>query len=305
MGNTLNSVEGLGPPFRSVDEQVFVIPRGGRHDIDNRLFKINFLLEGSCLHEVEGDAPVRFEPGDVIVIPRLGRQTYRVSAPRASRRVHALRLVLTLPPFPAGHRRVPVRGDAEMDFSAFVRHHLQEVRHLPQGQDEVIRPLLTELRQEAERRRPGYRFRVTALCTSMVVQIVRRLSLPAAGADRADVGPHRRRAYLALQAREYLVKNLDEELHLDQVAAYLGVSPEHLARAFKQETGQTVFTHLQQLRLERAKTYLIGSDRSITDVARLTGFSSVALFSRRFKRYCGLSPLAYRQERWGRAKESV
>ena len=67
---------------------------------------------------------------------------------------------------------------------------------------------------------------------------------------------------------------------------------------FKRETGQTVFHCLQQLRLEKAKTYLIGTDQSITAIAGLTGFSSVALFSRNFKRWVGKSPLQYRQERW-------
>jgi len=303
MGNTLNSVEHLGAPFRSVDEQVFVIPRDGRHEIANRFFKIIFMLEGSCLHEVDDDKPVPFESGDVIVIPRVGCQRYLAAGPRAPRRVHALRLIFDLPALTTGQRRPAVRGDVEMELAAFMRHHLHEVRHLPQGQDEFIRPLLIELRQEAEQRRAGYRFRVTALCSAMTVHIIRCLSQSAARA-MTPTTTRRRRAFLVLQAKEYLLKNLKEDLRLDQIAWQLRVSAEHLARAFKQETGQTVFTHLQNLRIEQAKTYLIGSEQTITAIAARTGFNSVAHFSRSFKDYCGVSPRVYRQERWSRATEN-
>jgi len=301
MGTTLNAIQPLAPPFRSVDEQVFFMPRHGRHEIANQLFKFIVLLEGDCLHQVDDEPTVRFVPGDVIVVPRVCRQRYLASRPRSPRRVHALRLVFdpaALPAFPAGQRRGGTGGDTEADFGAFVRCHFQEAQHVSGSGDEVIRALLTDIRHEAEQRRSGYRHRATALCTTLVVHTARTLEArggPSAGAGAAT---RKGRAYLVLQAKEYLLKNLAAELRLDTVAWHLGVSPEHLARTFKRETGQTVFAYLQQLRLERAKTYLLGSGRSITAIAEETGFSSVALFSRNFKRYAGLSPLAYRQERW-------
>jgi AraC-like DNA-binding protein len=304
MGTTLNSVENLGLPFRSVDEQVFVIPSGQFNEVRSTVFKINFIFQGAGFHEVAGGERVRFEPGDIFVLPRICTHRYYPLGPRDSHRIHALRLVFdptTFPPFPATHRRTPMRGDVERDFASYIRHHLQEARHLPQGQDAIVGPLLTELRQEAELRATGYRFRVTAILTAVLVQIVRQISRPASARAEPD---KRGRAHLVLHAREYLRKNLDRELHLDQVAGHLHVSVEHLARVFKQETGQTVFTHLQQLRLEKAKTYLIGTDKTISAIARLSGFSSVSLFSRTFKRAIGTSPLRYRQERWDRAVEN-
>lgn len=304
MGTTLNSVEDLGPPFRSVDEQVFVIPSGGYNEIPNRLFKINFIFQGTGFHEIVGGARVPFEPGDIFVIPRICTHRYYPLGPRDSHRIHALRLVFdpdTCPPLPAGGRPGLPRGDVECDFTLYLRQHLHEPCHLPQGQDAVIRQLLTELRQEAEARRTGFRFRVRALLTDILVHLVRQLDHPAA----ASGGAHNRStAHLVLHTREYLVKNLGRELHLDQVAGHVHVSVEHLARVFKRQTGQTVFGHLRQLRLEKAKTYLIGTDKTVNDIARLTGCSSVALFSRTFKRATGTSPVRYRQERWNEAVEN-
>lgn len=304
MGTTLNSVDRLPTPFRSVDEQVFVIPSGHSNEIRNSLFKVNFIFQGAGFHQVDEGERVRFSPGDIFVIPRVCVHRYWPLGPRDSHRIHALRLLFdpdAMPPFPANHRRTILRGDGERDFVTCLRQQLQEARHLPQGQDAVIRPLLTELRQEAERKASGYRFRIGAILTSVLVQIVRQCVGPAGSdAGQRDHG----RARMILHTREYLLKNLDKELHLDQVAGHLHVSAEHLARVFKQETGQTVFTQLQQLRLERAKTFLIGTDKTISEVARLTGFSSVSAFSRTFKRAIGTSPLRYRQDRWNGAVEN-
>jgi AraC-like DNA-binding protein len=212
----------------------------------------------------------------------MGRQYYLALGPRASLQVHGLRLIFdpaALPAYPADRRWTPPTGEEDTDFVAFVRHHMQEYRHLDTHGDETIRDLLAELRDEAEHRRPGYRFRARALCTNLVIHVVRTLQQQDAK-ERTVATKGRKAAHLALQAREYLVKNLTEE------------------------TGQTVLDGLRGLRLEKPKTYLLGSGQPVTAIARLTGFSSVALFSRTFKRYVGHSPLAYRQERWEKALET-
>jgi len=303
MGTTLNAVDSLGGPFRSVDEQVFVVPTGGRNEVDNQFFKIVFMLEGDSFHQVDAEEPIRFVSGDILVIPRLCRHGYWGPPGSGEVRLHALRLVFDprrFPPLP-GELRGRAARHVERDFAAFVRHHLRTVHHLPGGQDGVIRPLLTQLRQEAEQRAPGYRFRVAALLTEVVVHIVRLLH-QASGAEAS--GKERSRAHMVFQAKEYLLKNLAADLDLERVARHLHVSSEHLARCFKRETGETVFAHLRQLRLERAKTYLLGSDRSIAEISELTGFSSMSLFSRNFKQYTGTSPVVYRQERWRRGTVS-
>ena len=59
---------------------------------------------------------------------------------------------------------------------------------------------MTELRQEAEQRLTGYRFRVTALCSSLVVQVVRQLTRVT---DLAAATQKKGRAHLVLHAREW------------------------------------------------------------------------------------------------------
>lgn len=87
----------------------------------------------------------------------------------------------------------------------------------------------------------------------------------------------------------YLDVHFAEPQSLDALAAHLGITKHHLARAFKQYTGETVFTHLNRVRLRHAEAALrAGAD--VTEAALLAGFESLSYFSRTYKKYMGVSP---------------
>ena len=81
---------------------------------------------------------------------------------------------------------------------------------------------------------------------------------------------------------------------LEEVAAASHVSPAHLARLFKKETGHTVVAHLHRLRVNRARELLATTSLSLIEVAMESGFESQEHFHRLFKRQCGVTPRTYR-----------
>lgn len=305
MGQTLNSVDRLGEPFLSVDEQVFVVPEAGSNEVVNEHFKLVAMLSGVCLLEFDDGSRFRFEPGDMLIVPRLCRYRYRPAPGKSLKRVHALRLLLDpahVPPLPAEPEREPSDGgDDEACLAALIRRELREVVAIPGERNTAIRAVLAELRSEAEQQLPGRRCRVTALCSLVIVHVLRQLVSPSSPAVAAR---QQGRARLVNVAKEYLIKNQAAPVRLLAIARHLDVSPEHLARVFKQETGRTVFEQLEQFRIEQAKTFLLSSDLTVAEIASRTGFSSASLFSRNFKRRVGVGPLRYRQERWRREGKS-
>jgi AraC-like DNA-binding protein len=300
-----HSVERLGSPFLDVNEYVTPTPPDGQGPY-NTLRKIIFVRDGGpCRHEVRDGsgrlhASSDVEPGDILVVPHLCQQRYLppVSAPMSGVRVHAVRLAFdptVAPPLPLGHRRRASSGagDPEMDFTAFVLHHFQEFRHLPGGQTGPIREALAQLSGEAEQRQPGYRFRVRALCVTLVTLVARQFAAPAV-LSNAEPSARDGRGFHVGRAKEHILRNLDRRMTLTEIAAEVGLSEEHLARVFKRATGQTLLGFARRARLERAKSLLVGSDRNVSEIAALTGFGSVALFCRSFREYTGASPLSYR-----------
>ncbi|GFM37655.1 AraC family transcriptional regulator [Desulfovibrio psychrotolerans] len=96
--------------------------------------------------------------------------------------------------------------------------------------------------------------------------------------------------------RAYLAENHAEKVTLDDLARVGGLSPYHLLRIFRAETGLTPHQWQVQLRLNRAKT-LLSKGASIADTAAAAGFTDQSHFSRTFRTYTGATPGLYRMAR--------
>jgi len=298
MGYALHRVEGIGSPFLVVHEQVVLIPRGGVQRVDNQVRKLIFILQGECGHRVAGvggrNVEVALRARDIMVLPHAHPHEYLSPMPHQPYRLHALRLafdpevVPPLSPLAAGQEE---RADADTDLASFVCHHFREFHHLAGGQDAPIRELLSQMREEAQEQRPGYRFRIGAICTGLVTLVARQVAEQRTG---RRTGAPEHRAHHVSSVKDFLLRHLDQDLNLAEVAAHVQLSEEYLARLFKRATGQTVFDYLRRARLDQAKTLLSTSELNVTEISQRSGFGSVAAFSRSFKREQGVSPSEYR-----------
>jgi len=293
---TFHSIERLGRPFVSVSELGLVIPKESAMLVRNDEVKLLFFLQADCRQEIEGVGAFTMKTGDICVVPCICRQHYRQNGTPNSARIHVLKISLSLPPLPApGHpAKTSVKGNPETDLGAFCQHHFKEIRHLPTAQDAPMQEIMLAIRREAESHRPGIRHRVRALCTNLLVHVARRLHEAPPAAKPATAAGH---GTVVNQAKEYLLRNFAKPLTLAEIAWHVKLSEEHLSRVFRKVTGQTVFDYLRTIRLESAKTLLIDSSQSLTEIAAHTGFGSLSLFSRNFSQYVGLSASAYREQR--------
>ncbi|TKI03456.1 helix-turn-helix domain-containing protein [Martelella alba] len=94
--------------------------------------------------------------------------------------------------------------------------------------------------------------------------------------------------------QQWLEKNLDKSLSLDEVAARSGYSKWHLQRMFRHVTGDALGSYIRTRRLSRAASELCFKDQSILDIALQSGFDSQQSFSRAFKRQFSQTPGAFR-----------
>lgn len=94
---------------------------------------------------------------------------------------------------------------------------------------------------------------------------------------------------------EYIESNYKENLILEDVANYYGLSREHLARSFKKYMGITFADYLNSIRLYNAYRELVTTDYSITQIGLDNGFPNVASFINKFKTAYGETPNKYRK----------
>lgn len=79
-----------------------------------------------------------------------------------------------------------------------------------------------------------------------------------------------------------------------KLCAAIGMSASNFQRKFKQATGMSPQHYAMQLRLEKARCALSGSNDPIDKIAIDCGFADRYAFSKAFKKYTGVSPAKYR-----------
>lgn len=135
--------------------------------------------------------------------------------------------------------------------------------------------------------------KLRALCSLLVVDLLE--TLPAdTQPDTVTAAPIRTVQEFAIDA--FLGHHF---MHHDAGAALaknLSVSPRQLHRIMKKAYGMNYREKLKQIRMEIAFDFLANTDKSISEIAEILGYSSATNFSAFFKRECGKTPSQIRKE---------
>lgn len=93
---------------------------------------------------------------------------------------------------------------------------------------------------------------------------------------------------------EYIRLHCFEKLTLQDLSRALGYSEDYLSRLFHESARCSFRGYVHQLRMVRAKRELLGSVKSIQQIAESCGYSNAKFFSTVFLKQEGLTPSAYR-----------
>jgi len=99
------------------------------------------------------------------------------------------------------------------------------------------------------------------------------------------------------EAIRFIRENACTGLQVMDILMHLGMSRAALQQRIKSITGRTLHQEIQRVRLARAKDLLALSDRTIKQVARDSGFTSVQYMTRVFHAATGETPAKYRAQR--------
>ena len=106
---------------------------------------------------------------------------------------------------------------------------------------------------------------------------------------RGGLAPHKLQKVLG-----YIDEKLAEPIGVRELASQVHMSPFHFARRFKQAIGTPPHAYITQVRMERAKRLLSGTNLPLLEVATRVGYRTQAHFTGVFHRYVGTTPRAFR-----------
>jgi transcriptional regulator GlxA family with amidase domain len=96
------------------------------------------------------------------------------------------------------------------------------------------------------------------------------------------------------KAQEFIEKNFQEKITVDQLASMLAIGRRNLERRFKKATSNSVIEYMQRVKIEAAKKTLESSRENVNEVMYKVGYTDTKAFRTTFKKFTGLSPIQYR-----------
>jgi len=98
------------------------------------------------------------------------------------------------------------------------------------------------------------------------------------------------------KAQEFIEKNYQEKISVEQLASMFALGRRNLERRFKKATSNTVAEYIQRVKIEAAKVSLERSRDNVNEVMYNVGYTDNKAFRTTFKRITGLSPIDYRNK---------
>jgi two-component system response regulator YesN len=98
-------------------------------------------------------------------------------------------------------------------------------------------------------------------------------------------------------ALDYIDRHMAHDLGIDELAGHLGISGSYFSLLFKQHTGEKFVEYLKRLRLEAAKSMLLMTDKSVTQIGKAVGYAERRYFTKVFAKAEGMTPTEFRVKR--------
>ena len=98
-----------------------------------------------------------------------------------------------------------------------------------------------------------------------------------------------------LLAKTYMNINYKYDIKLKDIADSVHMSPNYFHKLFTTACVVSPLSYLTKIRIEKAKSELMGSEKTITDIAERCGFNSYSYFCTVFKAQCGMTPTEFRK----------
>lgn len=223
-------------------------------------------ISGLAQYSFPGYPPIRLGPGEIALIP--ATTSYRVGC-------------IGTEPF--DHYTVNFLGQIE----TFPKWIPRDRMYVLQTADfAVYQKQIQEMVTLWQQHRTGYRMQVRARLLALLANY-----LTESISQVLNPGSYGR----TLPAKQMIDERYAEKLTLEEMAKACNMSLSGFRRAFMESYQQSPGAYLTNLRLEKAKEFLL-LGYTLEEVAQLTGFGDVNYFIRYFHRKTGVTPGRFRYQ---------
>jgi transcriptional regulator GlxA family with amidase domain len=99
-----------------------------------------------------------------------------------------------------------------------------------------------------------------------------------------------------MKVQDYMEKNYEEKMTIDELAGLINASRRTFERRFKEATSNSPIAYIQRVRIEAAKKFFEATRKNVTEVMYDVGYTDTKAFRDIFKKTTGLTPVEYRNK---------
>lgn len=155
----------------------------------------------------------------------------------------------------------------------------------------IVEDLFRKMTEEIHRQEEGFDLSVRLLLTQLLL-FASRLEQEFADVTEDPLSPVHRKIGKVVK---YINARFSDKLPLAELSQRFEMSPSYLSRTFKKVTGFSIVGYQNLMRVREAQSFLIQTDKKISDIAGLVGFEQFAHFNRTFRKITGTSPTRFRR----------
>lgn len=102
--------------------------------------------------------------------------------------------------------------------------------------------------------------------------------------------------HLINKIAQYIREHLDEDISLNLLSDKFALNAQYISQLFKNQIGVNFLPYLTSIRMQKAKSLLLSSAKTIVEVSQAVGYNDYRVFTKVFKKHVGVSPSQYRKE---------
>lgn len=157
----------------------------------------------------------------------------------------------------------------------------------------VLLPYLQSLNREFNEKEPGYYLSMQTLSSRILIELIRL-----AGVISKEIFPDEKLKHISnwrAQLEDIFYRRYMENIHLQDVADTIKLSPRQTARLILQEYNINFVEKLNDIRIHVAAEQIQNTDKSFRQISKDCGFSNYNYFSTCFRKKMRCSPIEYQK----------
>lgn len=155
----------------------------------------------------------------------------------------------------------------------------QLVSHI--GEEEELLSLYNELTIEWLKKNSGYKLKARSLILMILNYYFQHLFYKG---NNSDMDKRIQKAVT------HIVGNLQNQIEVEELASYVGVTSAYFGTLFKKNMGTSVKEYINRMKINNAENILLSGEFSVHEAAYKCGFEDIYYFSKVFKKIKGFPP---------------